>query len=152
MSKNLWWTVSDGNQYWFQIFRNTTSPKQWYLQIGMLDVCGSLESTLVLTIHVLRQKGKKPTIETFTYRNFALAFINEREEFLLRQRLWMDTDIDWLFITLYSFFLSLSMYDYIMLVYIMSMYCFCVLGIFYVNGWRLNRLPEKRTHIKTVLR
>ena len=25
----------------------TTSPKQWYLQIGMLDVCGSLESTLL---------------------------------------------------------------------------------------------------------
>ena len=38
---------SEGSQYWFQIFRNTTSPKQWYLQIGMLDVCGSFESTLL---------------------------------------------------------------------------------------------------------
>ncbi len=33
-------------RYRFQIFRNTPSRKQWYLQIGMLDVCGSLESTL----------------------------------------------------------------------------------------------------------
>ncbi len=46
MKKNLWCTVSDGNHYWFQIFRNATSPKQWYLQIDMLDVCRSLESTL----------------------------------------------------------------------------------------------------------
>ena len=42
--------VSDGDQYWFQIFRNVTSPKQWYLQIGMLDVCVSLESTLITSI------------------------------------------------------------------------------------------------------
>ncbi len=46
MNKNLWCTVSDGNQNCFQIFRNTTSPKQWYLQIDMLDVCRSIESTL----------------------------------------------------------------------------------------------------------
>ncbi len=43
MNKNLWCIVSDSNQHWFQIFKNATSPKQWYLQIGMLDVCGSLQ-------------------------------------------------------------------------------------------------------------
>ncbi len=48
MNKNLWCTISDGNQYWFQIFRNATSPKQWYLQIDVLDVCRFLESTLVV--------------------------------------------------------------------------------------------------------
>ncbi len=45
MNKNLWCTVLDGKQYWFQIFRNATYPKQWYLQIDMLDVRRSLEST-----------------------------------------------------------------------------------------------------------
>ncbi len=45
-NKNFWCIVSDGNQYWFQIFRKATSPKQWYLQIDMLDVGGSLKSTL----------------------------------------------------------------------------------------------------------
>ena len=51
MNKKLYCTVSDGttgNQYLFQIFRNATSPKQWHLQIDVLDVCRSLESTLVV--------------------------------------------------------------------------------------------------------
>ncbi len=30
---------------------DTTSPKQWYLQIGMLDVCGWLESTLIAAMY-----------------------------------------------------------------------------------------------------
>ncbi len=52
MNKDLWCTVSDGNQYWFQIFRNATSPKQWYLQIDVLDVFRSLESTLTIKYHI----------------------------------------------------------------------------------------------------
>ncbi len=48
MNKNLWCTVSDGNQYCFQIFRNATSPKQWSsnryvgrLQIPWIDFSNS---------------------------------------------------------------------------------------------------------------
>ncbi len=32
-----------------QNFSNATSPKQWYLQISMQDVCRSLESTLIIS-------------------------------------------------------------------------------------------------------
>ncbi len=60
MNKNLWCTVSDGNQYWFQIFRNATSSKQWYLQNDTLDVCRSLESTLIINcLYCWFQQGVK---------------------------------------------------------------------------------------------
>ena len=50
-----WWTkTSDalyhGNRYWFHIFRNATSPEQWFLQIDMVGVCRSLELTLVVCV------------------------------------------------------------------------------------------------------
>ena len=74
MNKNLWCTVSDGiNQYWFQIFRNTTSPVQWYLQIGMLDVCGSLTQVVrkYIKIHY------KPTqLTRVTYKNIQMEVVN----------------------------------------------------------------------------
>ncbi len=54
MNKNLWCTVADGNRYWFQIFRNATSPKQRFIKIYIyLDFCRSLESTLA-TIRRIR--------------------------------------------------------------------------------------------------
>ncbi len=51
MNKNLSCTASGIIQYWFQIFRNATSPKQWYLQIdrfGRLQIHG-IDSNKVLT-------------------------------------------------------------------------------------------------------
>ncbi len=62
MNKNLWCTVSGGNQYWFQIFRNATSPKQWHLQIDMLDVCRSLESTLANLNKIIKAIKMKNSI------------------------------------------------------------------------------------------
>ncbi len=44
-------------------------PEQWYLQIGMLDVCGSLESTLVSEKIVLLPQHN-------SYQLFSLASCN----------------------------------------------------------------------------
>ena len=37
--------------YWFQIFRSATSPKQWYLQIVMLDIWMSVKHIKQALIH-----------------------------------------------------------------------------------------------------
>ena len=62
MDKKVWCSVSDGNQYWFQIFRNATSHKQKYLQIDMLDVCMSVKHIIHVIIEVIGVTSWSPSL------------------------------------------------------------------------------------------
>ncbi len=95
--QNLWCTVSDGNQYWFQIFRNATSPKQWYLQIDVgrlqipwIDFSAALKprshlhislNTFHYSRHFLHRRGFLPDKKVVAYHTY--NFIYSRGNLLI---------------------------------------------------------------------